>query len=281
MKSPSWKPSAARVSPSDINGMSTGRTMTRAEAMASRTERLLKPTSFHRVRRQAATAAGSTTSPSWTAPSGRAISPMSCRRGGLPGAMATARTALVPTSSPITVPLAMPSLSAAAVPDMTIRADQPAKSSAHRVLSAAPRPTREMMDSTAATRPLDAADLAEDLFDLSEQRLDPAIVGLLPEQMARRYRAIPIRRDGRRLVVGMTNPGDLAAVDDLRAVLREPFTRVDHLRAPAGRRARRGDPSRGRGAVGRPDRRRRLRRHAARPRRACERSSRTRRSSSS
>ena len=82
------------------------------------------------------------------------------------------------------------------------------------------------MDSTAATRPLDAADLTEDLFDLSEQRLDPAIVGLLPEQMARRYRAIPIRREGRRLVVGMTNPGDLAAVDDLRAVLREPFTRV-------------------------------------------------------
>jgi type IV pilus assembly protein PilB len=82
------------------------------------------------------------------------------------------------------------------------------------------------MDSTAATWPLAVADPTAEPSDPSEQRLDPAIVGLLHEQMARRYRAIPIRRDGGRLVVGMTNPGDLDAVDDLRAVLREPFTRV-------------------------------------------------------
>ena len=62
--------------------------------------------------------------------------------------------------------------------------------------------------------------------DLTEQRPDPAVIGLLPDHIARRYRAMPLRRDGTRLVVAMANPSDLPAVDDLRAVLGEPFTRV-------------------------------------------------------
>src|SRR4051794_27716527 len=91
-----------------------------------------------------------------------------------------------------------------------------------------------MMDATvtngatsAATDPTSAAsDPTTEFVDLSDQRLDPAIVSLVPDNIARRCRAIPIRRTAGRLVVGMANPGDLAAVDDLRAVLREPFTRV-------------------------------------------------------
>jgi type IV pilus assembly protein PilB len=83
------------------------------------------------------------------------------------------------------------------------------------------------MDTTASIGAVpDVADAGLEFVDLGEQRLDPAIVGLLPDNIARRCRAIPIRRTGTRLVVGMANPGDLAAVDDLRAVLREPFTRV-------------------------------------------------------
>ena len=83
------------------------------------------------------------------------------------------------------------------------------------------------MDTTASIGAVpDVADAGLEIVDLGEQRLDPAIVGLLPDNIARRCRAIPIRRTGTRLVVGMANPGDLAAVDDLRAVLREPFTRV-------------------------------------------------------
>jgi len=62
--------------------------------------------------------------------------------------------------------------------------------------------------------------------DPADLRVDPAVLSLLPERIARRYRAIPLRREGRRLVVGMVNPADLAAVDDLRAVLGEPFSRV-------------------------------------------------------
>ena len=69
-------------------------------------------------------------------------------------------------------------------------------------------------------------DAGGDLVDLGDQRPDPGVVGLIPEHIARRYRALPIRRDGHRLVVAMVNPADLSAVDDLRAVLGEAFVRV-------------------------------------------------------
>jgi type IV pilus assembly protein PilB len=82
------------------------------------------------------------------------------------------------------------------------------------------------MDTATAPAPVESAEQTTDLVDLTEVALDPTIVGLLPEHVARRYRAIPIRREFRRLVVAMANPSDLAAVDDLRAVLGEPFTRV-------------------------------------------------------
>ncbi len=55
---------------------------------------------------------------------------------------------------------------------------------------------------------------------------DPALTTVLPEHIGRRYQAVPLRRESGRLVVGMVNPGDLRAVDDLRALLGETFTRV-------------------------------------------------------
>jgi type IV pilus assembly protein PilB len=65
-----------------------------------------------------------------------------------------------------------------------------------------------------------------EFVDLSDRGPDPVFGSLLPEHIARRYGALPLRRDGSRLVVGMTNPADLPAVDGLRAVLGEPFVRV-------------------------------------------------------
>jgi type IV pilus assembly protein PilB len=59
-----------------------------------------------------------------------------------------------------------------------------------------------------------------------ELRPDPSVVGLLPEAVARRYRALPLHRIDGRLVVAMADPGDLSAVDDLRAVLGQAFSRV-------------------------------------------------------
>ena len=57
-------------------------------------------------------------------------------------------------------------------------------------------------------------------------RSDAALATLLPDHLARRDQATVLRRDDGRLIVGMVDPADLVAVDDLRAVLREPFTRV-------------------------------------------------------
>jgi type IV pilus assembly protein PilB len=58
------------------------------------------------------------------------------------------------------------------------------------------------------------------------ERSDPALRALLPEHIGHRYQAVPLRRENGELIVGMVTPGDLRAVDDLRALLGERFTRV-------------------------------------------------------
>ncbi|OAT79872.1 type II secretion system protein GspE [Desulfotomaculum copahuensis] len=47
---------------------------------------------------------------------------------------------------------------------------------------------------------------------------DPQLLALLPEQLARRYKVIPLAREGRRLKVAMADPANLMALDDLRLV---------------------------------------------------------------
>ncbi|GFN23289.1 GspE/PulE family protein [Thermanaeromonas sp. C210] len=51
---------------------------------------------------------------------------------------------------------------------------------------------------------------------LQDYNLDPGVVRLVPEALARRHLAIPIRRDGNRLLVAMADPLNLTAWDDLR-----------------------------------------------------------------
>src|SRR6266508_4373850 len=57
-----------------------------------------------------------------------------------------------------------------------------------------------------------------DFVDLSEHQIDPLAATLLPEQLARRYRALPIgERDGK-LLVAMSDPANVFALDDIRAI---------------------------------------------------------------
>jgi type IV pilus assembly protein PilB len=57
-----------------------------------------------------------------------------------------------------------------------------------------------------------------DFVDLSEHQIDPFAASLLPEQLARRYRALPIgERDGK-LLVAMSDPANVFALDDIRAI---------------------------------------------------------------
>src|SRR5438093_9647633 len=57
-----------------------------------------------------------------------------------------------------------------------------------------------------------------EFVDLSEYQIDPLAASLLPEQLAKRYRALPIgERDGK-LLVAMSDPANVFALDDIRSI---------------------------------------------------------------
>lgn len=55
--------------------------------------------------------------------------------------------------------------------------------------------------------------------DLAHMSFDPKVVNRLPENHARRYRALVIKADNRGLLVGMADPTDIFAVDELTRLL--------------------------------------------------------------
>jgi type IV pilus assembly protein PilB len=66
-----------------------------------------------------------------------------------------------------------------------------------------------------------------EFVDLSSVTIDPAAAGLVPDQLARRYAALPIGFEDDRLVIAMADPGNVLAVDDIRAISgREVITKV-------------------------------------------------------
>jgi type IV pilus assembly protein PilB len=57
-----------------------------------------------------------------------------------------------------------------------------------------------------------------EFIDLADHPVDPTATALLPEAIARRYRALPIgERDGK-LLVAMSDPANVFALDDIRAI---------------------------------------------------------------
>jgi len=57
-----------------------------------------------------------------------------------------------------------------------------------------------------------------EFVDLSDYHIDPSSTTLLPDALARRYRAIPIgERDGK-LLVAMSDPANVYALDDIRTI---------------------------------------------------------------
>ncbi|MDT8439251.1 MAG: ATPase, T2SS/T4P/T4SS family [Wenzhouxiangellaceae bacterium] len=61
------------------------------------------------------------------------------------------------------------------------------------------------------------------IVDLKHYRFRPESVRLLPEQHARRYRAIVLAEKRNELTVGMADPTDLFAYDELRRILKRPI----------------------------------------------------------
>jgi type IV pilus assembly protein PilB len=54
--------------------------------------------------------------------------------------------------------------------------------------------------------------------DLSDATVDATASALLPEQVARKYRALPIGYEDEKLVVAMADPANLFALDDIRTI---------------------------------------------------------------
>ncbi len=59
--------------------------------------------------------------------------------------------------------------------------------------------------------------------DLQNFAFDESLVALLPETYARRYRAIVLERQGEQLLVGMADPIDIFAFDELQRQLKHPM----------------------------------------------------------
>ncbi len=77
--------------------------------------------------------------------------------------------------------------------------------------------------SEATLHDLLAKHLEVPFVDLRHARIDREAVKLLPEALARRYRALVLLQDARGLLIGMADPSDLHAYDELRSKLKLPI----------------------------------------------------------
>ncbi len=57
-------------------------------------------------------------------------------------------------------------------------------------------------------------------FELSEYPVDPAAIALVPSATCRRYTVLPIHATATSLTLAMVDPGDVLAIDDIRAITR-------------------------------------------------------------
>jgi MSHA biogenesis protein MshE len=68
-----------------------------------------------------------------------------------------------------------------------------------------------------------ASSLQIPFIDVRQLTLDPQTVRLLPEAQARRFRTLVLQSDARGLLIGMADPTDLMAYDELSARLKQPL----------------------------------------------------------
>ncbi len=52
--------------------------------------------------------------------------------------------------------------------------------------------------------------------DLSEFDVDPAVVSLIPSEVAQKYQLVPVNRAGATLIVAMADPSNIFAIDDIK-----------------------------------------------------------------
>ena len=57
-----------------------------------------------------------------------------------------------------------------------------------------------------------------EFIDLSDYPVDPSATVLVPETVSRRYRALPVRIEDGKLIVAMSDPANVYALDDIRTI---------------------------------------------------------------
>ncbi|MGH2811077.1 MAG: type II secretion system protein GspE, partial [Actinomycetota bacterium] len=57
-----------------------------------------------------------------------------------------------------------------------------------------------------------------DFVDLSDYQIDPSAASLIPEGVARRHKALPIGYEEEVLIVAMSEPSNVFALDDIRTI---------------------------------------------------------------
>src|SRR5687768_13868652 len=62
-----------------------------------------------------------------------------------------------------------------------------------------------------------AAQLGIPFVELGEYPVDRSAVEMVPTALLRRHEVLPISIDGNRLIIAMADPGDVIALDDVRA----------------------------------------------------------------
>ena len=65
-----------------------------------------------------------------------------------------------------------------------------------------------------------ASQIGLPFVDLAETQIDPAAASSIPESVCRRYSAIPIRYEDNKIVVAMSDPANVFAIDDIRTITR-------------------------------------------------------------
>jgi type IV pilus assembly protein PilB len=63
-----------------------------------------------------------------------------------------------------------------------------------------------------------ARQIGLEFVDLGEHQIDPSAASLISEQVARRYRALPIGFEDGSLIVAMSDPANVFALDDIRTI---------------------------------------------------------------
>ena len=64
------------------------------------------------------------------------------------------------------------------------------------------------------------------ILDLDKENIDVSLIKTIPYEIAKRYGLFPLRKEKGALILAMSNPQDIMALDDMRALAKSKVQRV-------------------------------------------------------